>query len=77
MSGPHPARPEPAFVRYAKVGAVAFEFMGTIAAGVFVGYQLDVYLATGPWLVLAMTIAGTAIGFYRMVQVLIRFERRQ
>jgi F0F1-type ATP synthase assembly protein I len=63
-------------VRYAKVGALAFEFMGTIAAGVFIGYQLDRYLATGPWLVLIMTLAGTAVGFCRMVQILLRFERK-
>lgn len=66
---------EPAFVRYAKFGAIAFEFIGTIAAGVFIGYQLDRYFVTEPWLVLAMTIAGTVIGFYRMVQILGRFER--
>jgi F0F1-type ATP synthase assembly protein I len=64
-----------AFVRYAKYGALAFEFIGTIAAGVFIGYQLDRLLATDPWLVMFMTIAGTAIGFYRMVQILRRFER--
>ncbi len=69
--------PQSAFVRYSKYGAVAFEFIGSIAAGVFIGAQLDRYLGTDPWLVLAMTIAGTAIGFYRMVQILKRFERNQ
>jgi ATP synthase protein I len=66
---------EPAFVRYSKYGALAFEFIGAILAGVFVGAQLDRYFGTDPWLVLGMTIAGTAIGFYRMVQILRRFER--
>ena len=75
MSRPGPEPRESPFVRYAKVGALAFEFIGTIAAGVFIGHQLDGYLATGPWLVLIMTLAGTAVGFYRMVQVLRRFER--
>ncbi len=73
-AGPDGA-PEPAFVRYSKYGALAFEFVGTIAAGVFVGSQLDRYFGTDPWLVLGMTIAGTVIGFYRMVQILRRFER--
>jgi F0F1-type ATP synthase assembly protein I len=62
-------------VRYAKYGAVAFEFVGSIAAGVFIGYQLDRYFATDPWLVMMMTIAGTVTGFYRMVQILRRFQR--
>lgn len=69
------ALPETAFVRYAKAGALAFEFIGSITAGVFLGYQLDRYLGTAPWLVLVMTIAATVVGFYRMVQVLRRFER--
>jgi len=66
---------ESAFFRYAKFGAVAFEFIGTIAAGVFVGNELDVWLHTSPWLVLGMTIAGTVIGFYRMVQILRQLQR--
>lgn len=64
-----------AFFRYAKYGAVAFEFLGSIAAGVFVGHALDEWLQTAPWLVLTMMIAGTALGFYRMIQILRRFQR--
>jgi ATP synthase protein I len=74
VDGGTPPR-ESAFVRYAKYGAVAWEFFGSIAAGVFLGYGLDRYFGTDPWLVLTMTIAGTVIGFYRMVQILRRLER--
>jgi F0F1-type ATP synthase assembly protein I len=63
-----------AFYRYAKYSAVPFEFLGCIAAGVFVGRALDAWLQTEPWLVLGMTIAGTVIGFYRMVQILQRLR---
>ena len=73
---PAPPPREPPFVRYAKGGALAFEFVGTIAAGVFLGYQLDAWLGTEPGLTVVMTITGTAIGFYRMVEILRRFERR-
>ena len=66
---------ESAFVRYAKMGAVAWEFVGCIAAGVFIGYQLDAYLGTEPWCLTGMTLAGTAVGFYRMIQILRRFQR--
>jgi ATP synthase protein I len=72
---PDPLREAP-LVHYAKYGALAFEFLGAIAGGVFLGYQLDRHFGTDPWLVLGMTIAGTVIGFYRMVQVLRRFERQ-
>lgn len=77
MSNPDPdsAKRGVSVLRYAKYGAVAWEFVGAIAAGVFVGYQLDAYLGTEPWLVAFMTIAGTAVGFYRMVQILRRLQR--
>ncbi len=68
---------ESAFFRYAKYSAVAFEFIGSILAGVFVGSALDGWLRTEPWLVLTMTIAGTVIGFYRMIQILQRLQRNQ
>lgn len=67
--------PESAFFRYAKYSAVAFEFIGSIAAGVFVGGALDAWLHTDPWLVLTMTIVGTVTGFFRMVQILQRLQR--
>lgn len=73
--GPGQPSPEPGLFRYAKFAAVAFEFLGSIAAGVFVGNALDAWLQTEPWLVLSMTIAGTVIGFYRMIQILQRFQR--
>jgi F0F1-type ATP synthase assembly protein I len=69
--------PESAFYRYAKYSAVAFEFIGSILAGVFVGNALDAWLQTEPWLVLAMTVVGTVIGFYRMIQILQRLQRNQ
>lgn len=63
------------FLRYAKYSAVAFEFIGSIAAGVFLGSALDAWLRTEPWLVLTMTILGTVTGFFRMIQILQRFQR--
>ena len=68
---------ENAFFRYAKYGTVAFEFLGSIAAGVFLGSTLDRWLQTEPWMVMVMTIAGTVIGFYRMIQILLQFQRNQ
>ena len=75
MAAPDTPPRESAFVRYAKYGAVGWEFLGSIAAGVLIGHGLDRYFGTDPYLVLTMTIAGTVIGFYRMVQILRRFER--
>ena len=75
MVDPATPPPQSAFLRYAKYSTVAFEFLGSIAAGVFVGNALDAYFRTEPWMILLMTIAGTVIGFYRMVQILRRFQQ--
>ena len=72
-----PPRGQSAMLRYAKYSTVAFEFVGYIAAGVFVGNALDAWLQTAPWLILVMTIAGTAVGFYRMIQILRVLQRNQ
>lgn len=69
--------PNSTLVRYAKYWAVAFEFIGSVIGGIVGGIALDRWLGTGGWLTLAMTVAGTAIGFYRMVQILQRYERNQ
>jgi len=68
---------ESAFFRYAKYSAVAFEFIGSIVAGTFVGTALDAWLLTAPWMVIVMTIAGTVVGFYRMIQILQRLQRNR
>jgi F0F1-type ATP synthase assembly protein I len=65
------------FVRSAKYWAVAFEFIGSVLGGIVGGFALDAWLGTKGWLVLAMTVAGTVIGFYRMVQILQRYERNE
>jgi F0F1-type ATP synthase assembly protein I len=60
-----------------KYGAVAFEFIGMIAAGVFVGYELDAWAGTDPWFITLFTVVGTVGGFYRMIQILLQFEREK
>ncbi len=77
MDEPENRSQEHALFRYAKYGTVAFEFLGSIAAGVFLGSTLDRWLKTEPWLVMCMTIAGTVIGFYRMIQILLQFQRNR
>ena len=72
-----PQRPDPPAYHYMKYGAVAFEFVGMIAAGVFLGYELDAWAGTAPWLIMSFTILGTVGGFYRMIQILRQFERQK
>lgn len=56
--------------------AIAFEFTGSIAAGVIVGWFADGRFGTEPWLLIVGTVLGTAAGFTRMVQILRHVQRR-
>ncbi len=68
--------PAPApIVRYARYGAVAFEFSGTIAAGTGIGWLLDRWLGTQPYLLVVATLAAVVGGFVRLIQVLRQFDR--
>ena len=63
-------------VRYGRYGALAFEFSGTIAGGVVVGWLIDRWLDSAPYGVVFCTLVAVAGGFGRLIQVLKRFERR-
>lgn len=57
------------------LAAVAFDFIGGIGAGAFLGFYLDRWLATEPWLLIVCTLLGTGGGFIRMIQILRHFQR--
>jgi F0F1-type ATP synthase assembly protein I len=54
--------------------ALVFEFTGTVAAGAFVGYLLDETFGTQPWLLIGLTLAAVALGFFRLVKIVRRFD---
>jgi len=62
-------------VRYGRYGALAFEFSGTIAGGVMVGWAIDHWLETAPYCVVACTLVSVVGGFIRMIVILKSFER--
>ena len=68
-------RPPSPIVSYARYGAVAFEFSGTIAAGTVIGWLLDRWLGTPPYLLVFSTLAAVAGGFVRLIHILRRFDR--
>jgi F0F1-type ATP synthase assembly protein I len=47
---------------------IAFELPGTIIGGLAVGYFLDKYLGTSPWLLIACTGVAFAGAFVRLVR---------
>jgi F0F1-type ATP synthase assembly protein I len=65
----------PAAVRFARYGALAFEFSYEIAAGVLIGWAADRWLDTAPYGVLVMTLVAVVGSFTRLIILLRRFDR--
>ncbi|MFP6627012.1 MAG: AtpZ/AtpI family protein [Deltaproteobacteria bacterium] len=51
---------------------LAWSFGWPIAAGAMVGYWLDGYLSTAPWLALVFSLAAMVMGVVRMLALLDR-----
>ena len=60
--------------RYARGGAIAFEFSGTIGGGALCGWFLDSKFGTEPWLLLSLTVLGAIGGFFRLIKLVERFN---
>ena len=75
FSPPADVAPPGVVVRYARLGAVAFEFSGTIAAGAVTGWLLDRWFDSEPYGLIIATLTAVIGGFIRLVELLRRFER--
>ena len=49
--------------------AAAFTLFASVAAFLLVGWLLDRWLGTSPWLLVAGIIVGAAAGFYEFVRI--------
>lgn len=66
------------FIRRASVYlGVAFELPGTILGGLLVGYLLDNYFGTSPWLLIAITLLAFAGAFVRLVHWINYFTKER
>lgn len=57
--------------------AVAFELPGMILGGLLVGYLLDDYLGTSPWLLIAITAISFTGAFIRLIQWMKFFSKER
>ena len=61
-------RPGP-FLQFARYGALAFEFSGTIAAGAVLGNLVDRWQGTQPYGVTVGTLVAVVGGFARFIAI--------
>jgi F0F1-type ATP synthase assembly protein I len=66
---------DPGYGRYAVLTALVYDFIGTIGAGALVGWLVDRYAGTGPYLAMAGTLLGAVGGFVRLFAGLRRLDR--
>ena len=48
--------------------AAAFSLFAAVVAGLIVGWLLDRWLATTPWLLITGIVLGAAAGFYEFIR---------
>ncbi len=48
--------------------AAAFSLFGAVVGGLVVGWLLDRWLGTGPWLLVTGLVLGAAGGFYELIR---------
>ena len=60
---------------FARVGALAFDFTGTIVGGAVCGWLVDRWFDTEPWALIVLSLVGVVGGFVRLVTLLRRFEK--
>lgn len=58
------------------IGAV-WKFIGGTAVGLIAGYFLDRWLGTEPWLMAALSVLGTGVGFYGFVRDVNRLGKKR
>jgi ATP synthase protein I len=65
---PPPKRPD--MRRLAELSSIALILPSSIAVGLFMGYLLDKWLGTGPWLLLTFTILGIISGLLSFIRAI-------
>ena len=59
--------------KVAEVSSLALVLPSSIAIGLFMGYFLDKFLGTHPWLLIICLLFGIASGFYSLLRGLNKY----
>jgi ATP synthase protein I len=56
--------------------SAVWKLVGGAAVGVLGGYFLDRWLGTTPWILIALSTVGIAVGFYAFLDAMLRMKKR-
>jgi ATP synthase protein I len=56
--------------------SAVWKLVGGAAVGVLGGYFLDRWLGTTPWILIALSTVGIAVGFYAFLHAMLRMKKR-
>jgi len=68
---------KPSKTNYRKIAAISslgLMLPSSIVVGLFLGYYLDKFFGTRPWLLLVFFILGAVSGFYSLIRGLSKFK---
>lgn len=65
------------FDQISRYGTVGLELGISVAIGIVIGYYLDKWLDTSPWLTIFMMLCGTISGFKRIYFALKEIEKEE
>jgi len=69
--------PRPNFRKIADLSSVALMLPSSIIIGLFLGYTLDRWLGTRPWLLLIFTVLGIVSGLLSLIRALNKYGKDQ
>ena len=58
-----------------QMAALGLEFSSSVIGGLALGYYLDLWLGTAPWLLIVLTFGGMGGAIARMIVLTRRFDR--
>lgn len=72
-----PPKYKKAFDQISRYGTVGLELGISVAIGIVIGFYLDKWLGTSPWLTIIMMLCGTISGFKRIYYALKEIEKEE
>ena len=70
-----PVRPD--FRKLAELSSIGLMLPSSIIVGLLIGYFLDRWLGTKPWLLLAFTVLGVISGLLSLFRALKKYDRER